>query len=52
MSHEEYQRKREALLDVLTDAKERGDINLEYDVMEKLSDLRDTFADIDNDRIE
>ena len=43
MTHDEYQRKREWLLEVLADAERRGDIYLEYDVKEQLMALQDEY---------
>jgi hypothetical protein len=43
MTDDEYQCKRKWLLEVLTDAKDRGDYHLEMDVLEKLSNLQDEY---------
>lgn len=43
MSHEEYSRKRDWLLEVLNDAIDRGDYYLEMDVKENLSNLNDAY---------
>lgn len=40
MTNEEYQRRRERLLEVLEDAKERGDYYLEIDTLEALTNLQ------------
>lgn len=43
MTHEEYSRERNRLLEVLQDAESRGDIYLEYDVKEALVNLQDRY---------
>jgi hypothetical protein len=43
MTHDEHRRKSSWLRKVLADAKEHGDYHLEMDVIEKLTELQDTF---------
>lgn len=49
MTTDEYNRKREWLLEVLKDAEDRGDIYLEYDVKEALTKLRDKYYEEDTE---
>ena len=43
MTSDEYDRKREFLLEVLEDACTRGDYHLEHDVREQLVELQDKY---------
>jgi hypothetical protein len=43
VTSDEYARKRTWLLEVLKDAETRGDIYLEYDVKQQLTQLRDEY---------
>ncbi len=43
MTHQQYQRERTRLLEVLKDATDRGDYHLEMDVREELETLQERF---------
>ena len=49
MTSDEYDRKRNWLLEVLKDAEDRGDYYLEYDVKEQLVALRDAYYEGDQE---
>ena len=44
MTHSEYIRKREFLISVLNDAKNRGDYYLEFDTMESIEKLEEEWS--------
>ena len=45
MNHDYYSNERERLLEVLKDAKDRGDYHLEMDVLEMLDNLQTQYED-------